>query len=383
MVNHLGNVLVTVSDKKIGVRSTTDTTKVSYYKADIISAQDYYPFGQQMPGRNYSSSNYRYGFNGKEMDNETYGQGNEYDYGMRIYNPRIGRFLSLDPLQAKYPELTPYQFASNRPIDGIDLDGEEYVKRIHYVDGNYQVVHTVDIIYYKMDRQTLRALGGTPPDAINAAGYGPEGKGIKHEYYFEDGIQAMAPRWDLQQKGMTEQLGAHGLYSGPGSITKTGNGTDYDFSWEPIDEPDAIAKRHDMNYASMAKDNYQGFIEDTRTLPADLQMVAETKEYLFRNIFRLRPIGKAAAWESIATAATQKQFIGILADYKQWKTNYMTQNNLDPNNPNDIKKVSLSKRKFQLLYVFSDPTKIAERVKNLAVLMSASNETKSEKKKKK
>ncbi|SRR6266536_5242348 len=79
-----------------------------------------------MPGRSYTAgSGYRYGFNGKEMDNETYGQGNEYDYGFRIYNPRIGRFLSVDPLTNKYPELTPYQFASNMPIIAVDLDGEE------------------------------------------------------------------------------------------------------------------------------------------------------------------------------------------------------------------------------------------------------------------
>jgi len=45
---------------------------------------------------------------------------------MRIYDPRVGRFLSLDPLQKNYPELTPYQFASNRPIDGIDQDGLEW-----------------------------------------------------------------------------------------------------------------------------------------------------------------------------------------------------------------------------------------------------------------
>ena len=79
----------------------------------------------QMPGRKYSSSSYRYGFNGKEKDNEVSGDGNQYDYGFRIYNPRIGRFLSVDPLTNKYPELTPYQFASNMPIIAIDLDGEE------------------------------------------------------------------------------------------------------------------------------------------------------------------------------------------------------------------------------------------------------------------
>lgn len=48
-----------------------------------------------------------------------------YDYGFRIYSPSLGRFLSVDPLIQKYPELTPYQFASNTPIQAIDLDGAE------------------------------------------------------------------------------------------------------------------------------------------------------------------------------------------------------------------------------------------------------------------
>src|SRR5665213_1758004 len=80
-----------------------------------------------MPGRKYSiaNTNYRYGFNGKENDNEVKGTGNQQDYGMRIYDPRLGRFLSIDPRAESYPELTPYQFASNLPIAAIDLDGEE------------------------------------------------------------------------------------------------------------------------------------------------------------------------------------------------------------------------------------------------------------------
>ncbi len=78
-----------------------------------------------MPGRKFTSgSEYRYGFNGKENDKDA-GEGVQ-DYGMRIYDSRLGRFLSVDPITSKYPELTPYQFASNRPIDGIDEDGLEY-----------------------------------------------------------------------------------------------------------------------------------------------------------------------------------------------------------------------------------------------------------------
>jgi hypothetical protein len=45
---------------------------------------------------------------------------------MRVYDPRAGRFLSVDPITSKYPELTPYQFASNRPVDGVDQDGLEW-----------------------------------------------------------------------------------------------------------------------------------------------------------------------------------------------------------------------------------------------------------------
>jgi predicted Zn-dependent protease len=37
-------------------------------------------------------------------------------------------FPCVDPLTKSYPMLTPYQFASNRPIDGIDLDGMEWTK---------------------------------------------------------------------------------------------------------------------------------------------------------------------------------------------------------------------------------------------------------------
>jgi RHS repeat-associated protein len=79
-----------------------------------------------MPGRKYSiaNTNYRYGFNGKENDNDI--ENSAQDYGMRIYDGRLGRFLTVDPITAKYPFLTPYQFGSNRPIDGIDLDGLEW-----------------------------------------------------------------------------------------------------------------------------------------------------------------------------------------------------------------------------------------------------------------
>jgi len=80
-------------------------------------------------GRKYSAGDgYRYGFNGKENDNEVKGEGSQQDYGMRIYDPRLGRFLSVDPLFKGFPWNSTYAYAEDEPISNIDLDGLERVK---------------------------------------------------------------------------------------------------------------------------------------------------------------------------------------------------------------------------------------------------------------
>lgn len=89
-----------------------------------------------MPSRNYTAgTGYRYGFNGKEKDKETT-ETTTYDYGFRIYSPALGRFLSVDPLTKTYPWYTPYQFAGNKPIWAIDVDGLEENTTSTYVYKN-------------------------------------------------------------------------------------------------------------------------------------------------------------------------------------------------------------------------------------------------------
>jgi RHS repeat-associated protein len=132
LTNHLGNVLSVITDRRLYEKGEDGS---EYYVPDVVSATDYYPFGWAMPGRTYTAASYKYGFNGKENDNEVKGEGNQQDYGMRIYDPRLGRFLSVDPISKEYPELTPYQFASNRPIDGIDMDGLEWMLPPYFMMG--------------------------------------------------------------------------------------------------------------------------------------------------------------------------------------------------------------------------------------------------------
>lgn len=61
-----------------------------------------------------------FSFNGKEKDNETYGVENEYDFGARIYDPRLGKWLAFDPQTAKYPSLSANNFVANSPLILVD-----------------------------------------------------------------------------------------------------------------------------------------------------------------------------------------------------------------------------------------------------------------------
>ena len=135
MANHLGNVLVVITDKRYV--NCDMSNNVTYYEADIVQAQDYYPFGMLMPGRSYTatSAEYRFGFNGQEGDDELKGNGNSLDFGARVFDPRIGVFLSIDPLTSNYSFLSPYIFAANNPVSLIDENGENPARpRFGYVN---------------------------------------------------------------------------------------------------------------------------------------------------------------------------------------------------------------------------------------------------------
>lgn len=71
----------------------------------------------------YAGEDYRFGFNGQEKDDETYGEGNAIAYEARIYDPRLGRWASIDPARSSYPMHSNYIFAACSPIKYYDKDG--------------------------------------------------------------------------------------------------------------------------------------------------------------------------------------------------------------------------------------------------------------------
>ncbi len=91
-----------------------------------------YPFGMLMDGRSFTSSDYRFGFGKQEKDDEVKGKGDALSFKYRIYDTRLGRFLSIDPLFKEYPWNSTYAFAENSSIAFIDLEGCE---RYYAADG--------------------------------------------------------------------------------------------------------------------------------------------------------------------------------------------------------------------------------------------------------
>jgi len=143
--NHLGNVLTTVSDRKLPVQGTPATV-VAFYLPDVVSTNDYYPFGAPMPGRAFSSNSYRYGFNGQEKDDEVTGSsGNTNTAMFWEYDTRLGRRWNRDPKVKAM--ISDYSCFSNNPIYSSDVNGDE-------VDA-------------KLDRRARKKLGVTRKEAKN------------------------------------------------------------------------------------------------------------------------------------------------------------------------------------------------------------------------
>ncbi len=81
---------------------------------------EYVPFGEVFIEERNNTWNTPYLFNAKELDEET----GLYYYGARYYDPRISQFLSSDRFAKKYPNLTPYSYCANNPINAVDVRGD-------------------------------------------------------------------------------------------------------------------------------------------------------------------------------------------------------------------------------------------------------------------
>lgn len=110
---------------------------------------------------------YRFSFNGQEKDKESLGEGNSNDFGERIYDSRLCRFMSIDPLTKDYPELSVYQFAGNMPIWAIDLDGLEPAFKLP--DGTYTTARDGQLSNHRISPDAIKYYKTITPPAEDRA----------------------------------------------------------------------------------------------------------------------------------------------------------------------------------------------------------------------
>ena len=83
----------------------------------VTAAYDYWPYGKILATSGTDATHFR--FTGHERDSES-----DLDYMLaRSYAYDIGRFLRPDPMQDKYPGISPYAYAANNPLKYVDPDG--------------------------------------------------------------------------------------------------------------------------------------------------------------------------------------------------------------------------------------------------------------------
>ena len=146
------------------------------YLSDVITYQDYYPFGMQMPGRSFSSENYRYGFNGHEKDDEIKGSGNHLAFGDYGYDPRLGRRWNIDPVEIV--GISGYSTFRNNPNFWKDPDGESpisiFVKAVAKAGLKKAAKEGIERMIKKrlkayMSKSWAKQLGKDALDAIDLA----------------------------------------------------------------------------------------------------------------------------------------------------------------------------------------------------------------------
>ncbi|WP_418122979.1 DUF6443 domain-containing protein [Chryseobacterium sp. PTM-20240506] len=110
--DHLGNIRLSYSKSSTG-------------SAEVLTENNYYPFGLKHNGYNGIKGNpsYNYQYNGKELQSET----GWNDFGARMYMSDIARWGVIDPLAEQMRRFSPYNYAFNNPVSFIDPDGRKSI----------------------------------------------------------------------------------------------------------------------------------------------------------------------------------------------------------------------------------------------------------------
>lgn len=157
-----------------------------------------------VPNRHGSSNSYRYGFNGKEKDDELKGIGNSYDFGARMLDTRVGRWFAIDPLATKFPSQSPYISMDNNPVFLIDPDGKSTTPpNDHYInkDGSIQTVKTDDTFdrFYVQNNTEYTLVGQLNKNESGLVNFPTSGTGFGRYGTVDSGGTSTSPSEEVGQ----------------------------------------------------------------------------------------------------------------------------------------------------------------------------------------
>jgi hypothetical protein len=137
LTNHLGNVITTISDRKLMVEDAQNLGFVHHYKPEILSIGEQYAFGMSMPGRTFSVEKYRYGMNTQEKDDDIFEGAFTAEYWE--YDSRVGRRWNLDPVSQV--SVSDYACFYNNPIVFVDILGDKAGPIKNFFKGINNILH--------------------------------------------------------------------------------------------------------------------------------------------------------------------------------------------------------------------------------------------------
>jgi hypothetical protein len=242
ITNHLGNVIATISDRKVPVVGSSGT--IDHYLADINSTTDYYPFGAPIKERtcrwvilsstsalayvnatqpastiSHEMAKYRFSFNGQEKDDEVAGNGNHLSFNDFGLDLRLGRRFDIDPKFAKAPNESPYSSYGDDPIYFIDPNSQF---KLNYTEKQLKEngLTKLDVVRFENIVNNIYNLVKDNPQAMAAL---VNTTGFSQEKIASDLKAGNGPVVDIVSIGGGAKGGEHGIIFDPNMIKALSN----------------------------------------------------------------------------------------------------------------------------------------------------------------
>ncbi|PWS29300.1 sugar-binding protein [Pedobacter yonginense] len=286
LTDHLGNVRYTFDIYNGAVRR--------------LQADDYYAFGKRRSVSPVGLDN-KYLYNGKEVQDEL---GEHYDYGARFYDPIIGRWNVPDMLAEMAPNLTPFRYCFNNPVNytdpfglwertanGYSTDKKEDIERflsmmqtesaLNNKPNMSQISSFLDA-EMKTEGSGILSNGGKLMEGFNISSqkdfYGGNNWVTDHKSYnkFWHRIQGDLTPEALDPRTLNQQwYGLLGDLSYPGGDNPKKYNGKYDYSYQPTNIVEYPGIWHDLNYDKAGINGIKGLATSPKVINADWTFVGQ------------------------------------------------------------------------------------------------------------